>query len=338
MFKWMTSRLADVLLAFLVIVLLLLAVLTQPVWFWGEQKPLLQVNGLEFELQVRELIQQGLPEQLQGQAQEQGQGEVQTPVATSVPKGLAARQQHLAEYIKKQLPNADRVRLVEHSEYLRSLRFNLGAGGDGAEKPRLVIVSHHVLTDTPAPEVAQTTVSLINMAHLLAEDKLMTYQVEVWVFLHTLEHLQDTLLRASRYHVDQLDIQDFGRSKQKDIVGVITPGLRVPDALYQSEQWGFLDFVKPSLDDDVALFGRIEDVLAVRELKRIFHEAGVESVGSLSIPAGFPALDDSPLQAYWGSGFSTFLMKPNMLNTTTDYSGATRLMSFFYYWMHTPPD
>lgn len=342
MFKWMTSRLADVLLAFLVIVVLLWAVLTQPVWFWGEQKPLLQVNELEFELQVRELIQQGLPEQLQGQvagqAQEQMQDGVQTPVSASAPKSLAARQQHLAEYIKQQLPNADRVSLVEHSEYLRSLRFNLGAGGDDAEKPRLVIVNHHVLTDRPAPEVAQTTVSLINMAHLLAEDKLMTYQVEVWLFLHTLEHLQDTLLRASRYHVDQLDVQDFGRSKQKDIVGVITPGLRVPDALYQSEQWGFLDFVKPSLEDDVALFGRIEDVLTMRDLKRVFHEAGIDSVGSLSIPAGFPALDDSPLQAYWGSGFSTFLMKPNVLNTATDYSGATRLMSVFYYWVHTPPD
>lgn len=324
MFKWMVSRLADVLLAFFVIVLLVWAVLTQPVWPWGDEKPLLQVNELEFELQVRELIQQG--QAVQGNADD-------------VPLDSAARQQQLAAYIKQQLPDAERVSLVEHSEHLRSVRFSVGAGGDDAKKPRLVMVNHHVLTDRPAPEVAQTTVSLINLAHALSEDKTMTYRVEVWLFLHTLEHLQETLLSASRYHVDQLDLQDFGKhAKQNDVIGVMTPGLRVPEALYQSEQWGFFDFVKPSLGDDVALFGRIEDVLTMRKLKRVFRESGIASVGSLSVPAGFPTLEGSPLQVYWGKGFSTFLMKPNVLNTATDYSGATRLMSVFYSLVHTPSD
>lgn len=331
MFKWMVSRLADVLLAFFVIVLLLWAMLTQPVLSTGDAQPLLQMNALEFELQVRELIQQGQPEQ-----EQQTDAELPTGVA-----GVSARQQRLAGYIKQQLPDAERVSLVEHSEHLRSLRFSMGAAGDDAQKPRLVLVNHHVLTDRPAPEVAQTTVSLINLAHVLANDKTLIYRIEVWLFLHTLEHLQETLRHASRYHVDQLDIQAFGRSgwtKQGDAVAVITPGLRVPEALYQSEQWGFLDFVKPSLEDDVALFGRIEDALTMRKLKRVFYEAGIGSVGSLNIPAGFPALDDSPLQAYWGNGYSTFLMKPNILNTATDYAGAARLMSVFYHWVHTPSD
>ncbi|MEZ5447765.1 MAG: hypothetical protein R3E89_01600 [Thiolinea sp.] len=95
---------------------------------------------------------------------------------------------------------------------------------------------------------------------------------------------------ASFYHVDQMSQQ----WTDGNLALLFAPGLRVPDAVYASDQWHYFRYLLPSSASAISLFGRLKDVGHLRSLKAELGSVGMGNVNSLNIPVSFPGMRDSP--------------------------------------------
>ena len=120
------------------------------------------------------------------------------------------------------------------------------------------------------------------------------------------------------------------QTKKGDFGVIFAPGLRVPDAVYASDQWRYFDYLLPETEDGLSVFGRLKDTLKIRTLKERFKQLGIGSVHSLNIPVSFPGIADSPLKYYWDRDLSVLLMRPDVLINDKDFYGHAGFITAWY--------
>ncbi len=302
MMKWMLSRIADVLLALLVMTVLLWYVLTQPVFSWSSNAnaaPQLALDRYTLELGLRELL--------------------------AIPTTYAdeqARFNATSDYLFGQLSAAGSVEQLDRGEGQRILRIRAGKKA----KKKIFVALHYVVTDKPLLESAETAISLIELAKVLNQEEQVGTQLNLSIFLHHTQQLAQSLLDVSVYNAEQLALMQA----EDSLVLVFMPGLRLPEAAYASEQWRYFNVLIPSEHNQLSLFGRMNDVERIRDLKRALHGAGLADVDSLSIPASFPDMQPSPMKVYWDRGFHALLLRPTILFNDKNYYGHIKFISSWY--------
>lgn len=303
MIEWVLNRATDILLALLVMAVALWCLLTQPVLsFSGGKSPELGLGPALLDDRVRSIA---------------------SIAETQVDK--QSRFDATVAYMMQQLELVGNVEQAERGDNLHIIHAQLG----NENKRRLFIGLHYVITDHNIPEITRAAVSFLELANLLAVQGEMAMQLDLTIFLHkddAREALSETLTDASVYHVDQL----VQRQRADDIGLLFTPGLRIPDAVYTTEQWRYFNLLLPSADAQLSLFGRLQDVWQLRFLKAQLAEQGMGSVNSLSIPVNFPGADDSPLKFYWERDLSVLLARSNILSANNDYESYINFISSLF--------
>lgn len=303
MIEWVLSRAADILLALLVMAVALWCLLTQPVFsFADSNSPELGLGPALLDDRVRAIA---------------------SIAETQVDK--QSRFAATAAYMVQQLEITGSVTQVERGDNLRIIRTQLG----DERKRKLFVGLHYVITDHQIPEIIRTAVSFLELANLLAVQGQLDMQLDLTIFLHkddAREALFQSLTDASIYHVDQLTLQQ----RADDLGLLFTPGLRVPDAVYTSEQWQYFSLLLPSSAAELSLFGRLRDVWQLRFLKGRLTKLGLESVNSLNIPVNFPGADDSPLKFYWERDLAVLLARSNILAANNDYDSYVNFISSLF--------
>ena len=300
MIKWMMGRIADILLALMVLSVLVWFVLTQPIFTLGGSDDPLPID--------RQALDQGLRGLM---AIPQANGDAQARFAAT------------SEYLVGMLSTAGEVDQSDRSEGQRMLHVRVGKGAG----KRLYVILHVVVADRPVLEIAETAFSLAAVAKAVSVDESVGTQLDLTVFLHHADRLEQSLLEVGAYHVDKL--VQAGVEDVDDLL-VFMPGLYVPDLAYKTDQWDYFHVLYPSDRSDLALFGRLRDVGRVRNLKYALRAAGFGSVGSLSIPVSFPDMPPSLLKFYWDQDLPAVLVKPGILVNDQDFSGHARFISAFY--------
>lgn len=302
MIEWILNRAADILLALLVMAIALWCLLTQPVLSFGGDAPQLGLG----------------PELLDNRVQA-----ITSIAETQVDK--QSRFDATAAYLFQQLEVAGSVQQAERGDNLRIINVQLG----NPEHRRFIVGLHYIITERQIPEIVRAAVSFLELVNLLAVQDQLNMQLDLTVFLHRDEG-RDALVRglsdASFYHVDQL-----AQKQRADDFGVLfTPGLRIPDAVYTTEQWRYYNLLLPSASADLSLFGRLRDVWQLRGLKKQLGGQGMDSVNSLSIPVNFPGMEDSPLKFYWDRDLSVLLARSNILAANNDYGSYINFISALF--------
>lgn len=300
MVKWIFNRVADILLALLVMTVVLWYVLTQPMLSFSFQRAeQLGLDRYALELGLRELL--------------------------AIPASTEDAQNRFAAtslYLSEQLAGIGPIEQIDRGEGQKVLRLKVGQGG----KQRLFVALHYVVTDKPILEMAESAVSLIELAKAINKEPEVAVQLNLSIFLHHPDQLGQSLNEISAYHVDQLVQSQVEGSP----VLVFMPGLRVPDAAYISGLWRYFNVLIPSDNNDVALFGRLNDVGLIRGLKHSLRSFGLSDVQSLTIPVNFPDMKASPLKFYWDAGQPAMLMRPNILLHDKNYDGHVRFISALF--------
>lgn len=300
MVEWVLSRAADILLALLLMALILWFALTQPVFSFADSvEPSLRVDRKMLESRLREVMA------------------IQSEQADK-----KARFTVTADYLRARLSVVGSVEQLERGDGLRILRLKAGKGF----KRKLFVGMHYVVTEKPILEVAETATSLIELVHAVAAADSVEMQLDLTVFLHQVDGLEQGLTDASIFHVEQVEQQ----AKEGDIGILFAPGLRVPDAVYATDQWRYFDYLLPATQDGLSVFGRFKDVLRLRDLKSKLHHYGLNSVNSLNIPVSFPGMGDSPMKYYWDRDLSVFLVRPDILINDKDFYGHANFISAWF--------
>nr|CAA6828709.1 MAG: Unknown protein [uncultured Thiotrichaceae bacterium] len=303
MVEWILSRVGDILLALLVMVLTLWCLLTQPVLsFSSGDSPEI---GMDPELLGSRLLE--VASIAETQADQQSRFD-----ATSA-------------YLAQHLSNAGVVNEADRGENLHIIHLQMG----DQRKRKLFIGLHYVVTANKIHEIIQTATSLVELTNLLAVQDKMDMQLDMTIFLHKdggRNPLYQSLADASVYHVDQLML----RRKADDIGLLFTPGLHIPSAVYSTDQWDYFDVLLPSTRADLSVFSRLRDVWQLRGLKSALKAQGMSSINSLSIPVNFPGASDSPLKFYWERDFSVMLVRPNALKIKNNYGSYIKLISALF--------
>ncbi len=302
MTEWILNRAADILLALLVMAIALWCLLTQPVLSFGGEAPQLGLGPALLDDRVQAI----------------------TSIAeTQVDK--QSRFDATAAYILQQLEVAGNVQQAERGNNLRIINVQLG----DPQQRRFIMGLHYVITERQIPEIVRTAVSFLELVNLLSVQEQLGMQLDLTIFLHkeeSREALMQGLADASFYHVDQL-----AQKQRSDDFGLLfTPGLRIPDAAYTTEQWDYYHLLLPSASADLSLFGRLRDVWQLRALKKRLNGQGMGSVNSLSIPVNFPGVAESPLKFYWDRDLSVLLARSNILATNNDYSSYVNFISALF--------
>lgn len=305
MVEWILNRAGDVLLALLIMVIAIWCVLTQPVLSFSSGNP--PELGMDPELLGSRILEVASLAETQADQQ--------------------SRFDATAAYLSQHLSNAGVVDEVERGENLRIVHLQMG----DKTKRRLFIGMHYVVTDNQIPEIIRTAVSLVELTNLLAvqDQSQMSMQLDLTIFLHKdgeRSKLYETLSDASVYHVDQLLL----KRKPDDMGLLFAPGLRIPDAVYATEQWRYFDLLLPSTRAELSIFGRLRDVWQLRYLKAGLKAQGMPSVNSLSIPANFPGASDSPLKFYWERDLPVMLVRSNALKIKSSYGAYSNFISALF--------
>ncbi len=300
MVDWVLSRALDMLLALLLVALVLWFMLTQPVFSRAEDTPpALRLDRTVLEAHLREVM--------------------------AVPVGAGDDQARLlatTNYLRKRLAGVDSVEQLERGAHLRILRLKAGK----QFKRRAFIGLHYVVTEKPILEAAEIATSLTELAYAVAAAESVHTQLDLTIFVHQAQGLEQGLADASIFHVDQVARQ----LKEGDFGVIFAPGLRVPDAVYATDQWRYFDYLLPETQDGLSVFGRLKDVLQIRMLKARFQQLGIANVHSLNIPVSFPGISDSPLKYYWDRDLPMVLMRPDVLINDKDFYGHAGFISAWY--------
>lgn len=288
--KWIISRVTDLLIALLIMTLLIWFVLKQPTFSWGV-KP--------------------APIALSTEAVDQG---VKALLDLSKGADDAARLSASRDYFTEQLSTVGAVEPIERGtdDTQYALKLNIA----GTSNQTLVVVLHHVVTQKPMPELAETTQGILAWIKSLVGSK-PALNVQVMVFLHTVQDLPQGLVNASTFQADQLSSMD----KEKTLVLVFVPGMASPELAYVGGYSRFFANLMPSKDADLALFGRFEDIQPLRHLKYAIKQNGLSNVESLNIPVHFSKLPPSVLKSYWDKYITAILVRPNILTKQPPYQG-----------------
>ncbi|CAA6807082.1 MAG: Unknown protein [uncultured Thiotrichaceae bacterium] len=303
MVEWILNRVGDVLLALLIMVITIWCLLTQPVLsFSSGNSPEL---GMDPELLGSRILEMASVAETQADQQ--------------------SRFDATAAYLSENLSNAGVVDVADRGENLHIIHLQMGS----QKKRKLFIGMHYVVTANQIPEIIRTAVSLVELTNLLAAQDQMNMQLDLTIFLHKDDErsqLYETLSDASVYHVDQLTL----KRKADDIGLLFTPGLRIPDAVYATEQWRYFDLLLPSTRTELSIFGRLRDVWQLRYLKVGLNSQGMSSVNSLSIPVNFPGASDSPLKFYWERDLPVMLVRSNALKIKNSYDSYSKFISALF--------
>lgn len=298
MVKWIISRVTDLLIALILMTLILAGLLTQPLFMWSDPKaPTLAIERSTLEQELRALLA--------------------IPTTYSAPERFEGTAQELI----KRFSEAGPVEQNDRTDGQKILRLRVG----NPEAKKVYIVLHYVVTEKPILEMAETTLSLIELAKAVSKDEDTTaLQLNLTIFMHRTEQLEKSLYQVSLSHADQL-LQ--GKIPTDDPIFVFMPGLRLPEAAYVSEQWRYFNFLMPSGNNDLALFGRFNDLLLLRRLKSSLYQAGLTDLSSINIPVNFPNTRPASLKAYWDNRLAAMLVRPNILLNDKNYTGHIRFIS-----------
>lgn len=300
MVDWVLNRALDLLLALLAIALILWFLLTQPVFSFSEEAASdLRIDRKVLETRLREVMA--------------------IPASEIEDK---SRFVATADYLRARLASVESVEQLERGENLRILRLKVGK----KSKRRAFIGLHYVVTKKPILEAAEIATSLIELARAVGSVEAVKMQLDLTIFVHQVKGLEQGLTDASIFHVDQIVRQ----AKKGDFGVLFAPGLRVPDAVYASDQWRYFDYLLPETQDGLSVFGRFKDTLRIRGLKAKFHQLGIGSVHSLNIPVSFPGIDESPLKYYWDRDLTMFLVRPDMLINDKDFYGHSNFITAWF--------
>lgn len=301
MVKWIISRVTDLLIALLLMTAILAGVLTQPLFTWSQanaQKLPIERSALEQELRTLLAI----------------------PSAYDAP----TRFDGTAKELVKRLSEIGPLEQNDRTDGQKVLRLRVG----NPKAKKLYVVLHYVVTEKPILEMAETTLSLIELAKAVSKDEDTTaMQLNLTIFLHRAEQLETSLNQVSLSHADQM-LQ--AQVTADDPVLVFMPGLRLPEAAYVSAQWRYFSFLMPGGDNDLAIFGRFNDIALLRQFKKSVFSAGLGDLRSISIPVNFPSTKPAPLKAYWDNHLAAMLIRPNILLHDKDYEGHVRFISALY--------
>lgn len=303
MVEWMLSRAGDILLALLVMVITIWCVLTQPVLSFSSGSP--PELGVDPELLGNRIVEMASIAETQADQQ--------------------SRFDAMAAYFSENLGNAGVVDVADRGENLHIIHVQMGS----KKKRKLFIGMHYVVTPVQIPEVIRTAGSLVELTNLLTAQDKTGMQLDLTIFLHKSDErnqLYQTLSDASIYHVDQLTL----RRKADDIGLLFTPGLRIPDAVYATEQWRYFDLLLPSTRTELSIFGRLRDVWQLRYLKAGLKAQGMSSVNSLNIPVNFPGASDSPLKFYWERDLPVMLVRSNTLKIENSYESYSNFIAALF--------
>ncbi|WP_298608717.1 hypothetical protein [uncultured Thiothrix sp.] len=298
MVKWIISRVTDLLIALILMTLILAGLLTQPLFLWS--KPTASQLGIE-----RSALEQDLRALL------------------AIPASYDAqnRFEGTAQELIKRLSEVGSVEQNDRTDGQKVLRLRVG----NPDAQKLYVVLHYVVTEKPILEIAETTLSLIELAKAVSKDEDTTaLQLNLTIFLHRPEQLEKSLYQVSLSHADQL-VQ--GKASTDAPIFIFMPGLRLPEAAYFSEQWRYFSLLMPGGENDLALYGRLNDVFLLRKLKADLYQAGLSDLASMSIPVNFPNTRPAPLKAYWDNRLAAMLVRPNILLHDKNYAGHVRFIS-----------
>lgn len=298
MLKWIISRVTDLLIALIVMTMILVGLLTQPLLIWSQtNKAQLPIERSFLEQELRALLA--------------------IPSAYDTPK----RFEGTAKELEKRLSALGAIEQNDRTDGQKVLRLRVG----NPDAKKLYIVLHYVVTEKPILELAETTLSLIELAKAVSKDEDNTaLQLNLTIFLHRPEQLEQSLYQVSLSHADQL-LQ--GQVTAAAPILVFMPGLRLPEAAYVSEQWRYFGLLTPSNDSNLAVYGRLNDVRLLRSVKNALYTAGLDNLRSLSIPVNFPNTKPSPLKTYWDNNLAAMLVRPNILLHDKNYAGHVRFIS-----------
>lgn len=298
MVKWIISRVTDLLIALILMTLILVVLLTQPLFIWSRPTvPKLEIERSALEQELRAFLA--------------------IPSVYDAEKRFEGTSQELI----KRLSAAGAVEQNDRTDGQKVLRLRVG----NPDAKKLYLVLHYVVTEKPILEMAETTLSLIELAKAVSKDEDTTaLQLNLTIFLHRTEQLEKSLYQVSLSHSDQL-VQ--GKASTEAPIFVFMPGLRLPDAAYLSEQWRYFSLLMPGGENDLALYGRLNDVFLLRKLKAGLYQAGLSDLDSISIPVNFPNTRPAPLKAYWDNRLAALLIRPNILLHDKNYAGHVRFIS-----------
>lgn len=298
MVKWIISRVTDLLIALILMTLILVVLLTQPLFIWSRPTaPQIEIERSALEQELRAFLA--------------------IPSAYDAEKRFEGTSQELI----KRLSAAGAVEQNDRTDGQKVLRLRVG----NPDAKKLYIVLHYVVTEKPILEMAETTLSLIELAKAVSKDEDTTaLQLNLTIFLHRTEQLEKSLYQVSLSHADQL-VQ--GKASTDAPIFVFMPGLRLPEAAYLSEQWRYFSLLMPGGANDLALYGRLNDVFLLRKLKAGLYQAGLSDLDSISIPVNFPNTRPAPLKAYWDNRLAALLIRPNILLHDKNYAGHVRFIS-----------
>lgn len=298
MVKWIISRVTDLLIALILMTLILVVLLTQPLFIWSRPTvPQVEIERSALEQELRAFLA--------------------IPSVYDAEKRFEGTSQELI----KRLSAAGAVEQNNRTDGQKVLRLRVG----NPDAKKLYLVLHYVVTEKPILEMAETTLSLIELAKAVSKDEDTTaLQLNLTIFLHRTEQLEKSLYQVSLSHADQL-VQ--GKASTEAPIFVFMPGLRLPDAAYLSEQWRYFSLLMPGGENDLALYGRLNDVFLLRKLKASLYQVGLSDLDSISIPVNFPNTRPAPLKAYWDNRLAALLIRPNILLHDKNYAGHVRFIS-----------
>ncbi|HMT91827.1 hypothetical protein [uncultured Thiothrix sp.] len=298
MVKWIISRVTDLLIALILMTLILVVLLTQPLFIWSRPTaPQIEIERSALEQELRAFLA--------------------IPSAYDAEKRFEGTSQELI----KRLSAAGAVEQNDRTDGQKVLRLRVG----NPDAKKLYVVLHYVVTEKPILEMAETTLSLIELAKAVSKDEDTTaLQLNLMIFLHRPEQLEKSLYQVSLSHADQL-VQ--GKVSTDAPIFIFMPGLRLPEAAYLSEQWRYFSLLMPGGENDLALYGRLNDVFLLRKLKAGLYQAGLSGLDSISIPVNFPNTRPAPLKAYWDNRLAVMLVRPNILLHDKNYAGHVRFIS-----------
>lgn len=282
--KWMVSRVTDLLIALIIMTLLIWAVLKQPTFSWGVKHAPIALSADQLNTGVKAIM-------------------ALSDETLDVPTRLKTANHYFVE----QLSSVGEVVPIERGTDGTQYALKLNIAGTSDEK--LVVVLHHVVTDKPVLELAETTQGIIEWAKSLGKTK-AALSVELMIFLHSVQDLPQGLINASLY---QAEVLNAVADKDKTLVLVFIPGMAAPEVAYAGGYSRFFSNLMPKAEADLALFGRLEDISELRTLKKAIQQNGLEDVDSINIPVHFAKLPPSVLKSYWDKHIPAILVRPGIL-------------------------
>lgn len=282
----------------LVSVLILWAVLTQPIWCASATNAAVPVDPARLERHVRMLSE------------------------TLVPRdaGHPANLDRVAAYVREEFERAGGRVSEQTFQVDRSTYRNMIACFGPETRDRIVVGAHYdACGEWPgADDNAGAVAGLIELAHLLGKTppkvlvELVAFSLEEPPFFGTSE-------MGSAVHASSLKTQ--GRQVRimicLEMIGYFSDRER-------SQQFpsGLLEAFYPTTGNFIAVVGRMDQIAAVRRVKRAMRRASPLPVYSINAPELLPGIDFSDHRSYWQAGFKAVMITDTAFYRNENYHSA----------------